>query len=41
MNVDIQTVIDRRNQGEKLVLIARSLSMPESTLRGRLRRAGR
>src|SRR5437763_1768308 len=39
MNVDIQTVIDRRNSGEKLVLIAKSLSMPESTLRGRLRRA--
>lgn len=37
---DLQTVIERRKQGEKWQTIADALSLPESTLRGRLRAAG-
>jgi midasin (ATPase involved in ribosome maturation) len=40
MSVDLQAVIDQRKQGKTWEAIAKSVALPESTLRGRLRVAG-
>jgi nitric oxide reductase NorQ protein len=40
MTHDLQSVSDRRTQGDTWQVIANGLSIPESTLRGRMRRAG-